>query len=95
MKTTYTPSNPPTRGNALKAWNWMTRKNVWKPGTPPNGLLMKPVYGSQRNVWVGYFGPGREMTVLAVLLNLVKPDGTDDREKIEAVRKAAQAARMA
>lgn len=35
------------------------------------------------------------MTIQAVLLNLVKTDGTDDREKIEAVRKAAQAARMA
>ena len=92
MNKTYTPSNLPKRGNALKAWNWLTRRNAWKLGTPPNGMLMKPVRGDQRNVWVGYFGPGREMTISALMLKFVKPDGTDDREMIAAVRGITRAA---
>jgi hypothetical protein len=99
MSKTYTPENPPKSGNALKAWNYLTRKNFWFPGRPPEELFFAKQYdGDLRDVWVGGWGyiqgayeSGETMscTVEAWTLRLMNMDGTDNGELICEVRDLA------
>ena len=54
---TYTPENPPKSGNALKAWEYLTRTNRWFPNKPPKEMYFAKLYDcSLHDVWVGNWG---------------------------------------
>lgn len=76
----YTRNRPPVKGNALKAWNVLTKKNFWEKGNPP--LTMK--YSRKGCKWVGYWDDINVKTdeVKNVFMPLYKEDGTENKVKV-------------
>lgn len=85
----YTKSNPPKRGNALKAWNYFKLNNPFSKGKEPS--FMNYLNGP-KNIWSGFYEVQSgssvlsAMTIQSVLLRLLKNDGTINYELLEQIR---------
>jgi hypothetical protein len=85
MRKSFTTQNPPISGNALKAWNWMAKKNTWEVGKPPRILVQKN--DGDADIWVGtWCSDIQTMSVLDVLLCTLNEDGSNNMKLIKEIQ---------
>lgn len=83
MRKSFTTQNPPKSGNALKAWNWMAKKNTWEVGKPPRMMALKR-NADGADIWAGtWCSDIQTMTVLDVLLFTLNEDGSNNMRLIK------------